>query len=63
MAFKLCLHDQHNMTKYLQHTGRDYDEGKSDFDNDNGAGIGIPTFYYKVKCQNKIMIIKKIIPC
>jgi hypothetical protein len=41
------------MTKYL-HTGRDYREGTSDFDNDNGASIGISTFniiYYTVKCQ------------
>jgi len=48
MAFKFRLRDQHNMTKYLQHTGRDYDEGKSDFDNVNGAGIGIPTLYYYI---------------
>jgi len=62
MAFKFRLRDQHNMTKYL-HTSRDYDEGKTDFDNDGTAVLVYRhLLYYKVKCQNKIIIIKKIIP-
>jgi len=57
MAFKFRLRDQHNMTKYLLpiHTGRDCDEGKSDFDNENG-GIGIPTLYYIIKLNVRIRL-------